>query len=78
MARFDRNRHDTFIETRTMLVAQRGYGSKPIECVVHLEFDVGTVIGWMAMRALANKSHMSRYLSNAMRVTVRPTKEGEQ
>jgi hypothetical protein len=72
MARFDRNRHDTFIETRTMPVARR---FEHVECVVHLEFDVGVVLGWMAARALSNKSRKSTFLSNALRVTVRPTKE---
>jgi hypothetical protein len=74
MARFDRNRHDTFIETRRMPVAHRS-GVAPVDCVVHLEFDVGTVLGWMAARALSNKSRKSTFLSNALRVTVRPTKE---
>jgi len=63
------NKTDTFVETRHMLVS-RGYRND-VPCVVHLEFDVGTVIKWMAAQALRNKSGQCSYLNRALRVTVR-------
>lgn len=74
MARFDRGRHDTFVETRRMLVARR-WGLPPVPCRVVIEIDVGVIIGWMATRALSNKSHSARYLNNALRIFVRPEEE---
>jgi hypothetical protein len=69
---FNRDRHETFVETRSMTV-MRGFDQVP--CVVHLEIDVGVIISWMAGRALANKSHATKYLNNAIRCTVRPEDE---